>query len=126
MGVDDGGAERGEIGVFQVVIGNVDVDAVARGLGSTVHGEVLGRGYQLEVFGIVALQAFDEFDAHACGEERIFAEGLHAAAPARIAKDIDVRRPEGEAGEAAAIVVAKGLVVLGAALDRDDRRDAGA
>ncbi len=123
MTVHDGGAKRGEIRVLEIVIGNVDVDAVARRFGSTVHSKVLGRRYQLQVMRIVALQAFDKLHAQARGEKWILAKGLHAAAPARIAKDVDVRRPESEPCEAAVIVVANGLVVLGAAFDRDDLRD---
>ena len=37
------------------------------------------------------------------GEERIFAVGFLAAAPARIAKDVDVGRPEIEALEDLAV-----------------------
>ena len=97
---------------------------MAHRLRSAVHREVLGRRYQLKVMGIVALQSFDKFHAQTRGEKWIFAKGLHAATPPRIAKDIDVRRPEGEPREAAAIVVANGFVVLGATFDRDDCRDA--
>ena len=56
---------------------------------------------------------------HAAGEERIFAVGFLPAAPARIAKDVDVGRPEGEAEERFVLVVAHGLVVLGAGLGGD-------
>ena len=72
---------------------------MARGLGAAVHGEVLGRGDDAVVLRIVALHAGDEGDAHARGEERIFAVGFLAAAPARIAEDVDVGRPEVEALE---------------------------
>ena len=62
---------------------------------------MFGGGDHLEVMRIVALHALDERHRHAAGEERIFAVGLLAAAPARIAKDVDVGRPEGQAEIAA-------------------------
>ena len=123
MAVHDSGAECRQVRVLKIVIGNIDVEAVARRLRPTVHREMLRRGHQLKVVGVVTLQPFNEFDAHAGSEKWIFAKGLHAAAPARIAKDIDVRRPEGKPRETAAIIVTNGLVVLGAALNRDDPRD---
>src|SRR5205814_4722923 len=53
-------------------------------------------------------------------EERIFAVSFLAAAPARIAKDVDVGRPKGEAVVAAGISVLYSIVVLGARFGRDD------
>ena len=53
-------------------------------------------------------QTLHELDAHARREVRIFAVGLLAAAPARIAEDVDVRRPEGQALIAAALAPAQG------------------
>ncbi len=116
----DGGAEGGQVGVFEVVRGDVDVGLMARGLGAGVHGEVLGRRDDAEVVGVGALHAGDEGDGHAAGEERVFAVGLLAAAPTGIAKDVDVRRPEGEAEELLVLVVADGFVVFGAGLGGDD------
>ena len=120
----DAGAERGQIGLVEVARAGLHVELVARRLGSAVHGVVLGGGDHLEVVRIVALHALDEGHGHAAGEERIFAVGLLAAAPARIAEDVDVGRPEGEAAIAAVIVVADGLVVLGARLGGDGVGDA--
>ena len=99
VGLRDGGAEGGQVGVFEIVRGDVDVELVAERLGAAVHGVVLGRGDDAEVAGIVALHAADESDSHAAGEEGIFAVGFLAAAPAGIAKDVDIGRPEGEAEE---------------------------
>ena len=62
-----------------------------------MHGEVLGRGDHAIVVRIVALHAGNEGHAHAAGEERILAVGLLAAAPARIAEDVNVGCPEVEA-----------------------------
>ena len=81
------------------MLADVHVNEVARGLGPAVHGIMFGRGDHPVICGIVALQAGDERDAHAPGEERIFAIGFLAASPARIAKDVDVGRPEIEAFE---------------------------
>ena len=94
-----GGAEGGQVGVELVVLADIDVGHVARRLGAAVHGVMLGRGNGAIVARIVALQARHEGDAHAAGQEGIFAVGLLAAAPARIAEDVDVRRPEVEALE---------------------------
>src|ERR1035438_9739309 len=60
-------------------------------------------------------------DRHAPGQVRVFAVGLHAAAPARIAHQVDVRRPEGEALVHAPLAAPLELVVLGASLVGDGR-----
>ena len=96
---------------------------MAGGLGAAVDGVVLGGGDGLEVGGVVALEAFDEGDAEAGGEEGVFAVGLLAAAPAWIAEDVDVGRPDGEAVVDGVDVVADGLVVLGAGFGGDDGGD---
>ncbi len=44
LALGDGGAEGGQIGVELVVLADVDVGGVARGLGTAVDGEVLGGG----------------------------------------------------------------------------------
>src|SRR4030081_491547 len=86
---------------------------MARRLRAAVYGIVLGGGDQLQVFGIVALDAADKRDAHAAGEERIFSVGLLAAAPTRIAKNVDVGGPKSESEEHLVVVFAHSLVVLG-------------
>ena len=92
---------------------------VAVGLGAAVHGEVLRGRDHLQVAGVVSLQALHELDAHARGEVRILAVGFLAAPPSRVAEDVDVRRPEGQALIAAALAPADELVVLGARLVAD-------
>ena len=62
-----------------------------------MHSEVLWSGDGLKIFRIIALQAFNEGNAQARSQIGILAVGFLAAAPARIAKNIDVRRPDGEA-----------------------------
>ena len=58
------------------------------------------------------------------GQERVFAVGFLAAAPARVAEDVDVRRPEGQAEMFAAVAVVLGdvIIVLGAGFGGDDVR----
>ncbi len=58
------------------------------------------------------------------GEIGVLAEGFLAAAPAGIAEDIDVRRPEGEALVLAAATGREGGVVLGARFVGDRIGDA--
>ncbi len=114
----------GEVGFAQVAFAGDGVEAVALRLGTAVHGVVFGSGDRLEVARIVALEALDKGDAEAAGEEGILAVGLLAAAPARIAEDVDVRRPEGEPLVNAALALADEFVVLGASLVADHRGDA--
>ena len=75
---------------------------------------MLRRGHHLQVFGIVALQTANELDRHAGGEVWILAIGLHAAAPARIAEEVDVGSPEGQPLVNAALAAAHEFVVFGA------------
>ncbi len=88
-------------------------------LRAAVHRIVFRRRYELEILRIIALQSFHELHAHACGQERILAERLHTPPPARIAIDIDIRRPERKSRKPAVIVVADRLVILGAPLHRN-------
>ena len=58
-----------------------------------VHGVVLECRNQLEVFRIAALQPFDERDAQAPREIRIFPISLLIAPPVRVASDVDDGSP---------------------------------
>src|ERR1700735_4745165 len=58
--------------------------------------------------------------AHAAREKRIFAVGLLPAAPAGVAEDVDVGRPEVEAFKDIAVACAHGLHMLDAAFCADD------
>src|SRR5215472_3679065 len=93
---------------------------MAQRLRTAVNGKVLGSGNDLQIFGIVALQASDESNSDPAGEERVFAVSFLPAAPARIAKDVNVRRPKGQAVVSASISVLDGIVVLRASFSRDD------
>ena len=73
------------------------------------------------VLRVGALHAADIGGAHLAGEERVLAERLLTAAPARVAEEVHVRGPE---REAAVLVALPGraarLVELGAGLAGDD------
>src|SRR6185312_4865924 len=71
------------------------------------------------VFGIVTLQAGDKGDTELRGQEGVFAIGLLATAPARIAEDVDIGRPEIEPGVK---TLAPLPVVADACLGRDRNR----
>jgi hypothetical protein len=90
--LDDRGAERGQVGVLEVVRRGLGVEAVPQRLGAGVDGVVLGGRRHDRMLGVVALQAGDEGHAERPGEERVLAVGLLAASPARVAEDVDVRR----------------------------------
>ena len=99
VGVDNELAEGGQIRVIQVMRRNVDTKLVARRFRTAVYGEVLGGCDDLEVAVVRALQATHECGADLAGEEGVFTVGLLASAPAGIAIDVDVGRPEGETVE---------------------------
>ena len=99
-----------------------DVDACGAWFRPAVHGIMFGRGDHAVILRIVALQSGDECHAHAAGQEGIFAVGFLAAAPAWIAKNVDVGRPEIQAFHDVAPSGAHGLIVLGAAFGADDDR----
>jgi len=78
---------------FQV-LADVHVTEVARGLGAAVQGIVLRCRDDAVIMRIIALHAGDEGDGHACAQEWIFSVSFLATTPTRVAKDVDVRRPE--------------------------------
>ena len=121
MAVDDGGAEGGEVGVAKVGLGDAGVESVAVGLGPAVHRVVLRRGDGLEIAGIVALHPRDERDAHRARQRRVLAVGFLAAAPARVAEDVDVGRPERKALVDVVLLPRAPAVVHRAGLVRDGR-----
>src|SRR5687767_10861846 len=72
---------------------------------------------------MIALEPSTEGDAETAREVRAFAVRFVAAAPALIAKDVDVGAPERESLVVTAIFVALELVVLGAPLVADGYGD---
>src|SRR5262249_17313077 len=124
LAFDDSGAEGGQVGLLQIALADRRVEAVPLRLGAAVNREVLRRRDDLQVAGVVALQALDIGDADARSQIWVFAESLHAAPPARVAEDIDVRAPEGQPLVAASVVLPRELVVLRTRLGRDHVGDA--
>src|SRR5580700_8780466 len=88
-------------------------------LGSAVHRKVFRSGDHAIVARVVTLQAADNVAGHGRGEEWILPERLLPSPPPRIAKDVDVGRPECQPKVDAVYVFANGLVVFRACLDRN-------
>src|SRR5512138_78639 len=84
---------------------------------------VLRRGIDLPVLRVITLKSLHELDPHERREERILAVRLLTTSPARIAKDIDVGRPEGQALIAIALLATGELVMLRATFIADRRCD---
>ena len=81
---------------------------------------MLACGHGAQVVQIAALNAGNKSHAHLAGEKRVLAVGLLASAPAGIAEDVNVGRPERQAVEDAMVAFALGLVVFGAGFGGDD------
>ena len=119
MRFGDRGAKGRQVGVLQVMRRDVDVELVPHWLRPAMHRVVLRSRDNAKKSWILPLHTGDKGDAHATRQERIFAVGLLPASPARIAEDVDVGRPEGQAEEHLMIAFAHGLVVLCAGLGGD-------
>ena len=124
VSIDDGGAKGWRVGVIEIVERHGNVEAVAESFGAGVDGVVFGRGDGLEIARVISLESSDESSAETAGEERVFAVSFLAASPARIAKDVDVGGPEGEAEVARGVVVELRVVIFGAGLGGNDVGDA--
>src|SRR6185437_11345216 len=117
--LNDGRAESRLIGVELVVPVYVDIGKVARRLGAAVDVIVLGRGDDPVVLRVITLHSGDEGHTHAAREEGILAVRLLAAAPAGIAENIQIRRPEIETTHDTHVVGLHILHVLDAPFDSD-------
>ncbi len=113
--------ERGQVGVVEILLARMHIEVMSIGFGPAMHREVLRRRVHLAVLRIVALQTAHERDAHACGQPGIFAIRFLTAPPARVAKDVDVRRPERESLISPTQSTSRELMMLRACLiaDRD-------
>ena len=117
--LDDGGAECRKVGVFHVMLADIDVGEMTRGLRTAVHDEVL-RGRDGEVVaGVRALHSRHVRYRHLRGEERVLAVGFLTAPPARVTEDIDVGCPEVEAVKDGRAAGAHRLPVHDPSLDAD-------
>ena len=115
----DGGAESWLVGIDLIVLAHVHIGKVTRGLGSAVHVVVFGCCDGQVIPGVIALQSGHVGNAHASGEEGIFAVGFLTAAPARVAENVQIRGPEIQASHDARMPFAHILHVLDASLDTD-------
>ena len=90
--------ESRKVGLAEVALGDDGVIAVAVPFRAGVDGIVLRAGMGLQDRGIGrALQAADHGHAQLAGQVRVLAVGFHSASPARVAEQVDVRGPEGNA-----------------------------
>src|SRR6266567_8312677 len=110
MSIHYGGAEGRQIGLFQIAWAYIHVEDMAQGLGAAMDRKVFACCNRLRMIGIIALYTVNKGDTHAAGQERIFSVRLLTAAPTWVAKDIDVRRPEGESVEDAMVALALSLI----------------
>src|SRR5215469_5933777 len=119
---DDCRSECGEICVFHVVPGDINVHGVPLRFGPAMYRVVFRCRDHAVILRIVSLQPGHKRHAHAPGEKWILTVCLLSTPPARIAEDVDVRRPEIEALPDVATACAYCLLVLGASLDTNHHR----
>ncbi|KAF5035068.1 hypothetical protein DSECCO2_589490 [anaerobic digester metagenome] len=84
-----------KVGLFQVFLAHNCIKAMPERLRSTVGGKVLDAGGGLEN-GTTTLQSLDEGHCQALGQIRVLTESFLPASPAGVAKDVDIRRPDGK------------------------------
>ena len=68
------------------------------GFGTAVHSEMLDAGESFIAAIDLLLQPFHAGGAHAGSEVRVFTVGFHAASPARIPENVDVRCEKSKSG----------------------------
>ena len=88
--------ESGQIGLAQILLADCGIEAEPVLLRAGVDGEVLRRGDGLQMLRIASLHTAHVSAAEFAGQKRAFAVGLLPPAPARVAEDVDVRRPVGQ------------------------------
>ena len=87
---------------------------------AAMHRVMFWRCYHLQIFGIVALQAFYKGHTKSRGQIWVFAIGLLTAPPSRIAKYVDVWTPKCQTLITGVLVVTDEFLVFGARFGRDD------
>ena len=114
--------ELRQICLIQVAIRKLGIETMPVPFRAAVDRVMFCASHRQHVVGIVTLNAFDEFDANLAREKGVFTVSLLAASPARIAEDVDVRRPESQAGPPFGIAVMRAgiIVMLRAAFDAND------
>src|SRR6266480_8082860 len=120
-GLADARFEVRQVALAEVPLAHDRVELMAEWLRPRVHGEMLHGRDGLQVTGIVALQPADERHRDPAGEIGVLAVRLLASSPARVAKQVDVGRPDGEALIPLVLAATVVVVMLGAKLVGDDR-----
>ena len=118
----DAGLEVRQVALAQVALADHRVERVAVGLWSAVHGEMLHRGHRLQVLRVVTLKAANELRAEPAREKGIFTVRFLSPPPPRVAKEIDIGRPEREPLITLVAVGAEVGVILRACLVGNRRR----
>src|SRR5512136_2086549 len=116
--------EGWQVSIVQVVFGNDGVEGVTLFFRTGVDRIMLGASRHFKIPGMVPLEAFDKLCGHFASKEWVLAPGFLSAPPARVAENVDIRRPEGQSLELiGAAVTTQGFVVFGAALVTDGGGD---
>ena len=80
----------GQVSLIEILLRDPRIKAVADGLRTGVHGEVLRAGSGLHIFS-VALQTLDESRAQLAAQVGILPISLLSSPPMGVPEDIDVR-----------------------------------
>ena len=107
----DGFPERREIRLPHVLKARSRVEAVACVLRPRMHGKMLRTRRRLQEFPFALKPFYVRYGAYG-RKIRVLAERLLTSAPAPVAEDIDVRRPEGQTLVYAAVAETYGFVVF--------------
>ena len=110
-----------QVGFAEVPFVDLCIEEVTFGLGTAMDSKVFHRRDGFEIVWVVALQAFDEPDGEPAGQPGIFTVGLLSPAPAGIAEDIDIGRPEGQSFVDQPFTFAGEIMVFGPGFVRDGR-----
>ena len=84
----------GQIDFVKIPFRRLRVETVPLILRAAVDREVFRASHRLDILGIIPLQTLDEGHRHSPRQESVLPVSLLPAAPARVAKDVDVRRPK--------------------------------
>ena len=86
--------ELRQIDLVKIPFRRLRVETVPLHFRPAMDGEMFGASHGLDVLRIVPLQSLDKRHRHSPRQKRVFPVSLLPAAPARVAEDIDVRRPK--------------------------------
>src|SRR5579864_9124777 len=97
MAAPDGGFESGQVGFEEIALRRLSIESMPRRLRAAVNYKMLRARHGLDVLRIVSLQPANECHGHLTSQERVLTIRFLAAAPPRVAKNINIRRPECQA-----------------------------